>query len=225
MYQPMLFVHWKQVRYVLAPFVVAAFGLPLLSVQRLGSSGELPVEVYQLVTSAQAWLPLFPALATAIGIMLALTAWNWDHRQGHVYALSLPVSRAEYALLKMGAGTVLALLPALAFWLGAQLAAASVTLPDGLHAYPNHLALRFLVATLLVYSATFALGAGTVKTTLWVVGSLIAVIVAGSLLGDVLVFYFPDLRDLSLLQLATDWLVDRGGPLEVFFGNWTLIDV
>jgi uncharacterized protein (TIGR00255 family) len=32
MYQPMLFVHWKQVRHALIPFVVAAFALPLLAV-------------------------------------------------------------------------------------------------------------------------------------------------------------------------------------------------
>ena len=36
MYQPMLFIHWKQVRLVLIPFVIAAFGLPLMVIQGLG---------------------------------------------------------------------------------------------------------------------------------------------------------------------------------------------
>jgi hypothetical protein len=50
-------------------------------------------------------------------------------------------------------------------------------------------------------------------------------LVASELLGDVLVLYFSGLEGLSLLELATDWLVERGGPFEVFTGNWTLIDV
>jgi hypothetical protein len=227
MYQPMLFVHWKQVRLLLIPFVVAAFGLPLLAVQGLGAdaTGGVSAEVYQIVSGYQLWLPLFPMLALAIGIVLALTAWNWDHRLGHVYALSLPVARWEYALLKMGAGIALGLVPTLAFWIGAHVAAASVTLPAGLNAYPNHLALRFFLAMLMAYAFFFALGAGTVKTTVWVVTGIFAALVASELLGDVLVLYLSGLEGLSLLELATDWLVERGGPFEVFTGNWTLIDV
>jgi hypothetical protein len=223
----MLFVHWKQVRLLLIPFVVAAFGLPLLAVQGLGAdaTGGVSAEVYQIVSGYQLWLPLFPMLAGAIGIVLALTAWNWDHRLGHVYALSLPVARWEYALLKMGAGIALGLVPTLAFWIGAHVAAASVTLPAGLNAYPNHLALRFFLAMLMAYAFFFALGAGTVKTTVWVVTGIFAALVASELLGDVLVLYFSGLEGLSFLELATDWLVERGGPFEVFTGNWTLIDV
>jgi hypothetical protein len=223
----MLFVHWKQVRLLLIPFVVAAFGLPLLAVQGLGAdaTGGVSAEVYQIVSGYQLWLPLFPMLAGAIGIVLALTAWNWDHRLGHVYALSLPVARWEYALLKMGAGIALGLVPTLAFWIGAHVAAASVTLPAGLNAYPNHLALRFFLAMLMAYAFFFALGAGTVKTTVWVVTGIFAALVASEVLGDVLVLYFSGLEGLSFLELATDWLVERGGPFEVFTGNWTLIDV
>jgi len=227
MYQPMLFVHWKQVRLLLIPFVVAAFGLPMLAVQGLGAdaTGGVSAEVYQIVSGYQLWLPLFPMLAGAIGIVLALTAWNWDHRLGHVYALSLPVARWEYALLKMGAGVALGLVPALAFWVGAHVAAASVALPAGLNAYPNQLALRFLLAMIMSYAFFFALGSGTIKTTVWVVSAIFAVLVGSELLGDVLVLYFSGLEGVSFLELATDWLVEMGGPFEVFVGNWTLIDV
>ena len=228
MYQPMLFAHWKQVRHVLLPFVVASFALPLLAVQSMGTppgAGTVPVEVYQYVWPSQVWLPLFPVLAGAIGVLLALTAWNWDHKLGHVYALSLPVARWEYVLLKMGAGMVLALVPAVALWIGAQVAAASVSLPPGLNAYPNQLALRFFASTLLLYAFFFALGAGTVKTTVWVLTAFFGALVAAELLGDVAVLYFSDLQGVSFLELATDWLVEAGGPFEVFVGNWTLIDV
>lgn len=220
MYQPMLFVHWKQVRHLLLLFVVAAFGLPLLAVQGLGVvPGSVGAAgVYALAAAPTPWLPLFPALAGVVGVTLALTAWSWDHRLGHVYALSLPVARWEYALLKMSAGIVLGLLPTSALWLGAHLAAASVTLPAGLNAYPNQLAFRFFLAMVLAYALFFALGSGTTRTTMRilivVLGLLVAVqLVPGALGGS------------TLLQLGTDWLVDRGGPLEVFTGSWTLIDV
>ena len=114
MYQPMLFVHWKQARLLLIPFVMAAFGLPLLQVQGLGPGpgGEaVTLSAVAIVSSYQIWLPVFPLFAAAVGAMLALTAWNWDHQHQHVYALSLPLARWEYAMLKMGAGVVLLLIP------------------------------------------------------------------------------------------------------------------
>jgi len=217
MYQPMLYVHWKQVKLVLAPFALAAFALPLLVIQGLTTApGGAVVPV--LAATSSPWLPLFPLLAGSLGVVLALTAWNWDHRLGHVYALSLPVARWEYALLKMGAGIVLGLLPTMALWLGAHVAAASVTLPAGLTAYPNQLAIRFFMAMLLAYALFFALGSGTIKTTVWVVTTIFAVLVATQL--------FPAFTAGSAaLDLVSEWLVRAGGPLEVFTGNWSLIDV
>jgi hypothetical protein len=220
MYQPMLFVHWKQAKHLLLFFVVAAFALPLLAVQGLGVPPGIVGfgSAYALAATPTQWLPLFPALAGVIGVTLALTAWTWDHRLGHVYALSLPVERWEYALLKMSAGIVLGLMPAVALWLGAHLAAASVTLPAGLNAYPNQLAFRFFLATVLAYALFFALGSGTIRTTVRVLTVLLGLVVAVQFVPGVL-------GGSALLDLATDWLVDQGGPFEVFTGSWTLIDV
>ena len=55
-------------------------------------------------------------------------------------------------------------------WIGSHVAAASLSLPAGLNAYPNQLTVRFFFAILVMYGITFALAAGTVKTTLWVMG-------------------------------------------------------
>jgi len=228
MYQPMLFIHWKQTRLVLVPFVIAAFGLPLMVVQGLGAlrgTGEASMEAYRIVTEFEVWLPFFPALAAAIGLTLALSAWNWDHQLNHVYALSLPLARWEYAMLKMGAGVVLALIPATAMWLGAHLASASVTLPEGLHAYPNQLGLRFFLAILMSYALLFAMAAGTTKTTVWIVSSVIAFFIVGDLLNGALAFYFPFFESFNMVEATANWLIRAGGPFEVFTGNWTLIDV
>jgi hypothetical protein len=226
MVQPMLLVHWKQARLLLIPFIVAAFGLPLLAVQGFGGMGEAPsMEAYRFLASYQVWLPYFPMLAAAVGGVLALTSWNWDHQLGHVYALSLPVTRWEYAMLKMGAGAALVLVPVAALWIGAHLASASVTLPEGIRAYPNQLAFRFFAATMISYALFFAMAAGTIRTTVWIVSAVMALVVGGNLMVAVLEPFVPALDDINVVQTMLGWLLRAGGPFAVFTGNWALIDV
>ena len=228
MYQPMLFLHWKQVRMALALLTVAAFGLPLLAIEGLGTppGWDAPsLEAYRLVLGFQAWLPAFPFLAGSVGVTLALTAWHWDHQQNHVYSLSLPLTRWEFAMAKMGAGVTLALIPVVAFWMGAHVASASLTLPTGLNAYPNELTVRFLFAILLAYGLTFALAAGTVKTTLWVIGAVFGFIFFGLVVNDLLAPYIAYFDQVNVLEAVGEWLLTTPGPLEVFSGSWSLIDV
>ena len=228
MYQPMLHLHWRQVRLALIPFMVASFGLPLLAVQGMGTVPGMErstLEAYLIMSESQFWLPFFPALAGVIGITLGLSAWNWDHQLNHVYALTLPLRRMEYTMLKMGAGALLAVLPALALWMGGHVAAAWVSLPAELHAYPNELAFRFFLAILLSYALLFTMAAGTVKTTLRVCGVLVAFVVLGNIATGVLGEYYLFFARTNVVQVAVSWLINAPGPFEVFTGNWTLIDV
>jgi len=227
MYQPMIYLHWRQVRVALIPFVVAAFGLPLVLVQGMGgydpqSSG---VAAYQYLINAQVWIPLFPLLAAATGMTLALSSWNWDHQLNHVYALSLPLPRWRYATLKMGAGLVLGLVPAASFWIGVHLAAASVSLPEGLQAYPNALAVRFTLAVLVSYAFVFALASGTVRTTVVLLTGFLVLLLVGGSVMDLLATRFVALQDTNALEVFMEVLTSRHGPLEVFTGSWMLFDV
>jgi hypothetical protein len=124
----------------------------------------------------------------------------------------------------MGAGAALILLPAAALWAGAHLATAAITLPDGLRAYPNQLAFRFFTATMISYALFFAMGAGTIRTTVWIVSALMAFVIGGNLLGTVLELYMPTM-DVNVVETVIGWLLRAGGPFAVFTGNWTLIDV
>ena len=228
MYQSMLFLHWKQIRHALVLLVVASFALPLMAVRGLGSVPGMDgsgLEAYRFVAEFQAWLPFFPILAASIGVTLALSAWNWDHRHGHVYALSLPVTRWEYTLQKMLAGATLALLPALGLWLGNHVATLSVQLPEGLNAYPDELAVRFLFAILLSYAALFALAAGTMRTTIWVLGIFLGFVFFGSVLNDVLAQYIDVFSRVHMVEAVGRWVTEAPGPFEVFTGSWSLIDV
>jgi len=229
-FRTFLFLHWKGVRFGLVPLVLAAFGLPLLSVQGIapdptGALGST-VEGAEMLRSLQVWLPFYPLLATLAGVTLALSAWNWDHKGGHVYALTLPLSRWRYVLLKMGAGAVLLLIPFLVFWFGCLLATAALEIPEGLRAYPTAVAVRFLLSALVMYAALFAFGAGTLRTAVWIIVGFLVVWVAGGALTDfVLRNFFPDLGGFSFMDWFARAALGWPGPFQVLTGSWMIVDV
>lgn len=230
MFKQMLYVSWKGSRLTLFPLIIAAFGLPLLAVQWLVTDPMLLSASGQSTSSfldrLGMTLPLFPALAAAVGSITALSVWNWDHRVEHVYPLSLPLARWQYSLMKMGTGAVLLLVPTFAFWMGALLATASVPIPEGLHAYPTALTFRFLSAVLIAYAVMFTMAAGTMRTAIIVLTGFVGVMVAGSMLSDVIIETFhPDLRGWSFVSLVLRAAIRWPGPFEVFTGSWMLIDV
>jgi hypothetical protein len=220
MTKQMLYVHWKAVRLGLMPFVLAAFALPLMVAREMSAWRE---DVPTLATSdalsgAYVWAPFFPMLAAAVGVLLALSAWNWDHKTNHVYALSLPVSRQRYAMTKFSAGVVLALVPMSALLVGSAIASSIVDTPAEVRAYPVQLAGHFLLATVLVYSILFSLASGTVRTT---------VIILSVFVGVPMLLSLGMLRPLIGDIPVSHWVVDgmRYGPLRILFGRWMLFDV
>ena len=231
MFQQILYTQWKSVRDGLIPMAIASFGLPLLAVQDLALPGDLPpdaplraLQAEFIFESWQIWLPFFPVLATIIGVVFALNAWSGDHATGHVYALALPLPRWKYVLLKMGAGTLLLLVPVAFLGMGSFVAVGSVDLADGLQAYPFVFTQRFLMASLITYAVLFAMASGTTRTTVIVISTCLSVLFG----GQFLTFY------LSQMIPAFDWqlfvwlgrvLNEWPGPSEVFLGNWNLIDV
>src|SRR5512141_548229 len=103
MFRMILFTQWKWSRAILLPAVLAAFALPLFSVQSAGDPNRTAWEARALLNAVQSWGVGYPVLATAIALMVAMTAWTADHRGHHVYALALPVPRWHYALQRFGA--------------------------------------------------------------------------------------------------------------------------
>lgn len=227
MYRPFLFMHWKQIRFGLIPIILASFALPLLAVEAFGGldAATMDLSAYRQALGFNAWLPFFPMLAGSVGVTLALSAWNWDHQLKHVYALSLPIPRWRYAMLKMGAGAILALVPTAAFGLGCLVATMAVDLPNGLHAYPGALTLRFFLAALLAYAGVFALAAGTIRTTVVLVSAVFLLLLFSEPITSALVAFNPDWSGGNVIE----WVVTKSGqapgPFQVYTGNWSLIDV
>jgi hypothetical protein len=228
----LLYLHWKAVKYGLVPFIIAAFGLPLLAVSRSAPPVDVQVAAvgYQgtyLLEAVSLWLPFFPVLAAVIGATLALTSWSWDHETRHIYALSLPVSRTQYVLHKLGAGATLAFLPTIALLAGSLVASAFVTLPEGLHAYPLALSARFFLSSLVIYVMMFAFAAGTIRTAVTILSVLVGLFVFG---GTGIHFVGAltrndALQNFNFAAWAFDSLFAWPSPFHIFSGNWSLIDV
>lgn len=211
-FRPLLGLQWKASRWAVLILLPLLVGLPIIVMnfaKRL-SSGDFSSGAFDMVRAVEIWAPLFPILAALTGSAFALAAWAWDHNTHHVYALTLPIERWRYALLKMAAGAVTLALPVLALFAGVVIATMTTSLPSGLHAYPVSFAFRFLFASLIVYSIVFALAAGTMRTTLRVAVVLVLLVTIGG-------FFAFD----SILRVLATW----PGPFAVFDGNWMLIDV
>jgi hypothetical protein len=229
MARQILYLHWKAVRMGLLPLVIAAFGLPLLVVQGMARPEGVEDGFYasQILAQVGQTVLMLPSLAAAVGVTLALTTWSWDHQGRHVYALSLPIPRWRYALVKFGAGALLALVPTVALLLGGLVAAASLDLPPLLHAYPVAVTARFLLATLVIFAIVFAFAAGSVRTTVILLTIWVTLLVTGSLLFDFAAVLLgrPGLAEVDVTEQIMRLMTSTAGPFHILAGNWALIDV
>lgn len=214
---------------MILPLIVAAFALPMASVQGVlvHPSGSADFQSGMGILSVtQAWIPLFPGLAVLAGMALGLMVWAPDHAGRHVYALSLPLSRRSYVLMKLGAGALMTLPMATAMGVAAILATSFIPLPAGLSAYPMALATRFLVASIVAYALTFALAAWSGRRAVAAVAVAAGLLILAEVAVNVTV---PMLTGDSAAFSPVAWVFERmlhaPGPLHVFTGNWAMIDV
>ena len=213
MFQAILMTQWKWARLPLLAATVAAFALPVLSV--------MPNRAYLGATDAgyvmaamQGWAVWYPLLAAAAGLLLAMSAWSHDHRLSHVYALSLPVPRWQFALLRLTAGLALLSAPVIAVTAGSLVAIATTDVPTGLTGYPLALAMRFTLASVSAFTIFFAISAGTARTAGYVLVGITLVVLGEYVLAS-------GSSSVSLIEFIMDW----PGPMAIFTGRWMLIDV
>src|SRR2546430_4271232 len=163
MFHVMLYSQWKWTRLIVALGSIAAFALPIVSVQGAARADASPLQAGELLQAVQSWGTLYPVLAAALGLLVAIATWAPDHRGRHVHALSLPLPRWRYVLLRFGAGAALLAAPVVAVSAGALLATWSATIPARLQGHPAALAIRFALAVLVAYAVFFAVSAGTAR--------------------------------------------------------------
>lgn len=217
MFRAVLYTQWKWTRAALLVAAVALFALPVTSVQQAGQ-GNQEWEAAEVLLSLSAWAPLYPITAALLGTLVAFLAWSADHQGEHVYALSLPVPRWHFVLLRWTAGGVLLLIPGVALWIGLLLATATARVPTGLTAYPNALTLRFLLATFVSYAILFVVGQGGKRLLGYLLVPVGVLIIVSALDGITGLGFEPWSR-------IGGWLVGPLGPLRVFDSRWLPIDV
>lgn len=217
MFLALLRLQWREGRLALAVLGAAGIALPLLSLR--GATGAAgPWEAWELLRASAAWSAWYPLLALAAALALSAGAWAADHRSRHVYALTLPVARWRYLLLRYSAGAILLLAVGAVLWLGGTLATVPVAIPPLLHAYPGGLAFRFCLAAFSAYTILFALHGLTPRAARLLVAALLLLVLVAAL---------ADLLALGVrpLDLTVDALLGPFSPLAVFHGPWMLIDV
>lgn len=217
MFRSILYTQWKWARIALIVIAVAAVAVPVGSVRAIGGV-VITTSVGEALNTMRMWSVLYVFLAALAGLVLAISAWAADQRGHHVYALSLPVPRWHYVLLRFAAGLTLLLVPALLVWLGGLVGSAIVVLPAGLTTYPGALALRWLLAAFVAYALFFAISSGTARTAGIVLG-----IIGGLVAADLILALFD--QQAVVLEFVFSKLFEWPGVFEVFTGRWMLIDV
>lgn len=218
MFRAILYSQWKWSRLIVVLGTVAGFAIPLLSLQGAARADRGALQAQELLRSVQSWGTLYPLLATALGLLLAIAAWAADHRGRHIHALTLPLPRWRYVLLRFGAGIVLLAAPIAAVLLGASLAVLFATIPPGLQGYPIALAVRFGFALIVAFAIFFAISAGTTRTAGLVLGAIAALVLVQVIASVANI-------ELDLFGIVQVVLLQGPGPLAVFTGRWMLVDV
>lgn len=219
MFREMLKAQWRSMAPVVAVLTVVAFAAPLMTV--LYGANLRQASTYTVAAWLEAAVSVgaaLPVIALIAGVLFGMAVWSPDHLGGHVYALSLPLPRWRYVLLRFGVGFAFLLMPAAAMAVGAFAASAAVDLPEGLHAYPLALALRFTMATIVCYALIFAVATATRRVALALLGG-----VGGFALADVILSGLG--RNPVVLTTAFHLLTTWPGPLAILMGRWALFDV
>src|SRR5205085_4145791 len=147
-----------------------------------------------------------------------MTAWAPDNAGRHVYALSLPVPRWKFVLLRFASGLLLLALPVATLGLGALIASRAVVLPPGIHAYPLQMTLRFALASIVMFAIFFTISIGTRRAVVLTLGLL-----GGLVLADIMLASFGG--NAVVLETAFSLLTTWPGPLAILMSGWALFDV
>jgi hypothetical protein len=215
MLNAILWMQWKHTRALALLTALLAFALPIAALQ----SARGMDTAQGFVVRMQVWGGSYALVAALAGLLVAMAAWRPDHAGRHVYALSLPISRANYVWFRFVSGAAFLVPTIAALLLGALVVTWSGAIPSGLHSYPIALTLRFALAAVTAYALFFSIASGTSKTA----GIIIAVI-ATVLLTQFLLMAVADSK-IDILKPIFEFIFYRPGILSVFAGRWMLVDV
>jgi hypothetical protein len=218
MFSQTLYVQWKWNRDFLAFYTAVGFAAPLviiwIALPHLGLTSPR-----ELVSVGGAIGAVCGGIAGLAGMSVAWQGYAVDDRVGHIYTLSLPITRLRALWLRAITAAATLMVPALGIWIGGMIAASQMNLPATLESYAGSLAIRALLTSWLVHACIFALRHSAGRKAKAILGLL-----AGALIVlFVLAAGSPSTRE-QIIRLA-QLFSSSPGPFGVLFGRWTLIDV
>jgi hypothetical protein len=220
MFRAVFYTQWKWTRPAILLAVLVAGYIPVEALRTMPYKDAGTYHIPSLVSSIGGASVGYQLLALAVAVVVAIASWQADAHRQHVYALSLPIARWKFVLLRFGAGAALLGIVALAVALFGGVAAALAPLPPMLHAYPIGLAFRFWLGSLIPFGLIFALLASNPKKVRLVVAGLATLVAVDFLLSAFGVTETP---------VMVRWLVESmyspHGPLTAFLSKWMLVDV
>lgn len=217
MFRAMLTMQWQWLRVPLALLSVVSVAIPILGVGSSANAGAPSVDA--LLSAGNIVGILLAAVALLAGAIVGDVLWRQDARQGHSYAMSLPVRRDLFLRYRAIGGAVLLLVPAAAMLVGIGAIDLGTEFPHGVHAYALDTAIRAWVAMLLALALTLGLRLGLgarARRVLLITG--IALTVATWLEPEVN-------RDRPLGAALTAVFSGKYSPFAVVFSPWPVVDL
>src|SRR5437879_10659919 len=92
MYKALLYTQWKWARLIILLVTLAGFSLPLLSLQGAARADRGALQAQDLLRAVQSWGTLYPLLAAASGLLVAIATGSAGLRGRHVHALPVPLA-------------------------------------------------------------------------------------------------------------------------------------
>jgi hypothetical protein len=199
--------------------IALGFAMPwLLGALGLAGGDLTPPQLYLQRASYSGAVLLITSLV--LGAVAGVAWAEQGSRTRGVYLMTLPLPRVRLLLLEFAVTATLLAGGAVVVYVGGLVAGAMAPIPDGLHAYPFALAVRFFTMSLLVASLLF--GPTRLASSPDPRRSSRLAIAAGIAVLAIVFAESLGLRGVSRLLGA---MLNVGGPLHVLTGSWQLVDL
>jgi hypothetical protein len=220
MFRAILYTQWKWTRPAVLLAVLIAGYIPVAALRAMPYKTADTYYIPALYRDIAAASTYYQWLALFVAVIVAISAWQADGHRQHVYALSLPVPRWQFVLMRFGAGAALLGVVAAAVGLFGGVAAAIAPLPPMLHAYPFGLAVRFWLGSLIPFGLVFSLLVSNPRRVRLVVAGAATFIVVDMALAAMGLIDKP-----VVIGTFFDAIYADRGPLAAFLSKWMLVDV
>jgi hypothetical protein len=219
MFPEMLRMQWQWLRMPLLVLALCAVVVPVLAMSSMGNGG-ISLSIGDLISRGEVVGGVIALLAVVIGLVAGHVLWTADDRVGHVYALSMPISRHRFIWWRAAGGLLILVVPAFAVWVGALAATAMLDLPSTLHAYTGWFALRSYAAMALTFAAFFLFRFGLSRRARTVAVAVALAWMSGWFIETEVV----ERRDGPISRVSRT-LLAPASPLTIVFSRWPLVDV